>query len=357
MDYDSTSTYRGKDIKLQEVAHDLGVRYALKGSMQKSGDKIRVTVQLVDALAGRQLWSEKYDREMKDFFQIMDEITQKIMLELQVKLTHGEQVRKWYGTTNLEVWGYVAKGLGIFENMTKANSEKARELYEKALKLDPETTWAWVMLGWTHFVDVRLGYSKNPKESLQNASQMAKKALSIDEKSSDAHCLLSNLYSIMGQHEKAIEHGQKAIEFGPNNALSHLLFAQTMYYAGNFDDSVHLAEHAIRLIGPGGPAWYKGILGRSCILAGRYQEAIVNLEKWLKQGQTQGRQYDLWRGNQFLALAYSMMGETEKAQIHLAEAKKVNPKLSLALVRKTNWFKDPKHLEAVLDSYRKIGLE
>ena len=352
--YNRSSTYKGKDVKLQEVAHDLGVRYILEGSMQKSGDRIRVTAQLIDALAGRQLWSEKYDREMKDFFQIMDEITHKIVLELQVELTHGEQVRKWYGTTNLEVWGYVAKGIGIFENYSRANNEKARELFEKAVKIDPECIRAWVMLGWTHLIEVRFGWTKNPAESMKNAVQMAKKALSVDDKSSEAHCLLGCLYSFMGQHEKAVAEGQKSIGFGPNSAESHVLVAQVMYYAGNFDDSIALAEQAVRLC-PGCPAWYRIILGRSYMLAGRYQDALVIFEKLLEQAQ--GREYDLWRANHYLAVTYSLMGQTEKAQIHLAEAQKFNSKYSLELIRRINFFKDPNHLEAILDSLRKIGLK
>jgi adenylate cyclase len=351
--HDTASTYKGKEVKLQQVAHDLGVRYVLKGSMQKSNERIRVTAQLIDALAGRLLWSEKYDREMKDFFQIMDEITHKIMLELQVKLTHGEQVRKWYGTTNLEVWGYIAKGIGIFENYSRANNEKARELFVKALKIDSEAAFAWVMLGWTHLIEVRLGWSKNPAESIKNAVQMTKKALSIDDKNTDAHCLLGTLYMIMRQHEKAIEEGQKSIEFGPNSALSYALFAQTMYFAGNFDDSIALAEKAVRLC-PGCPAYYRIIIGRAYMLAGRYQDSILISNKLVEQAQ--GSEYVLWRANSYLAMTYSMMGETEKAQIHLAEVKKYNPKYSLEYVRKTNFFKDPNHLEAILASLRKAGL-
>jgi adenylate cyclase len=352
--YTRSSPYKGKDVKLQEVAHDLGVRYLLKGSMQKSGDKIRVTAQLVDALAGRQLWSEKYDRGMKDFFQVMDEITLKIILELQVKLTHGEQVRKWYGTTNLEVWGYVAQGLGIFVNYTIANNEKARELFKKALEIEPENVRAWVMLANTYAIEPRFGWSKNPAESLKTAIQLDQKALSIDDKNTEAHSSLSLVYMIMGQHEKAVEHGQKAIEFGPNSAESHILFAQTMYYAGNFDDSIALGEQAVRL-SPNCAAWYWIILGRSYMLTGRYQDALVIFEKLLKQAQ--GREYDLWRANHYLAVTYSLMGQAEKAQIHLAEAQKFNSKYSLKYVRRINFFKDPNHLEAILDSLRKIGLK
>jgi adenylate cyclase len=352
----STAIYKGKEVKLREVAQDLGVRFILEGSMQKSDERIRVTAQLIDALAGRQLWSEKYDKEMKDFFQIQDKITQEIVVALQVELTHGEQVRKWYGTTNLEVWGYIAKGLGIFENYSRANNEKARELFKKALEIDPESAWGWVMLGWTHLIEVRLGWSKDPAESMKNAVQMTQKALSIDDENADAHCLLGTLYMIMRQHEKAIEEGQKSIEFGPNSALSYTLFSQTMYYAGNLDEAIALGEQAVRIC-PGCPAYYKIIVARAYTLAGRYQEALVILEKLLEQAREQEVQFLLWRVNHYLVITYSMMGQTEKAKIHLAEAQKFNPKYSLEYVRKITFFRDPNHLEAILDSLRKAGLK
>ena len=322
--------------------------------MQKSGDRIRVTAQLIDALVGRQLWSEKYDKEMKDFFQIQDKITHKIVVALQVELTHGEQVRNWYGTTNLEVWAYIAKGLGIFENYSRANNEKARELFEKALKIDPECAFAWIMLGWTHFIDVRMAFTKTPSESLKKAVQISEKAQSIDDKNTETHALLGTIYLIQRQHEKAIAEGQKSIEFGPNSALSFVLFSQTMYYAGNFDEAIALAEQAVRLC-PSCPTWYRVVLGRSYILAGRYQDSLMVFKKLLERAQ--GSEYVLWRVNHYLTITYSMMGQTDKAQIHLAETQKFNPKYSLELVRKINFFKDPNQLEAVLDSLRKAGLK
>ncbi|MFC1579878.1 tetratricopeptide repeat protein [Thermodesulfobacteriota bacterium] len=351
--YNRFSPYKGKPIKLQEVAHDLGVRYLLNGSTQKSGDKIRINAQLVDVLAGRQLWSEKYDSEMKDFLQILDEITLKIVIELQVKLTHGEQARKWYGTTNLEAWGYLAKGAGIFEIYTKPNNEKARELFEKALKIDPENAHALVMLAWTHYMDARLAFTKTPSESIKEAMQFAKKALSIDDKDTNAHALLGSMYLIQRQYEKAIAEGQKSIELGPNSALSYALFSQTMYFTGNFDEAIASAEEALRLA-PNPPVWYMLYLGRAYTLSGRYQDALEVFEKMLERAQK--GEYPLWMPHASLTITYSMMGQTEKAQIHLAETQKLNRKFSLEYLRKTTFHKDPADLERSLNALRKVGL-
>jgi len=351
--HNSTSTYKDKVVKLHQVAEDLGVRYVLEGSMQKSGDNIRVTAKLIDALAGRQLWSEKYDKEMKDFFQILDEITHNIAVELQVKLTHGEQARKWYDTINFEAWGYMVKGLGLYENYSRANNEKARELFKKALKIDPESGWAWVMLGATDFMDARLAFTKTPSESIKKAVQLLNKALSIDDKNIDAHAILGCIYLIQRQHDKAIAEGRKSIEYGPNSALSYILLSQTMYYAGNFEEGIALAEKSLRLA-PFCPTWYRITLARNYMLAGRYQDSLVILNNLLEK--VQGSEYELWRINHYLTITYALMGQTEKAQVHLAEAKKYKPEYSLEYLRKTSFFKDPNHLEAVLDALRKAGL-
>jgi adenylate cyclase len=291
---------------------------------------------------------------MKDFFQIQDEITHKIAVELQVKLTHGEQARKWYGTMNFEAWGYTAKGAGIFETYTRANNEKARELFEKALKIDSESAFAWVMLAWTHFIDARLAFTKTPSESIKKAIQIAKKAQAIDDTNPDGHALLGSIYLIQRQHKKAITEGQKSVELGPNSAVNHALYSQTMYYAGNPDEAIASAEQAIRLC-PKCPAWYLVELGNGYRLAGRYQDALGTFKKLLERAQK--GEYPPWRSHYILAITYSMMGQSEKAQIHLAEAQKYNPKLSLEYVRKISFFKDPNQLEALLDALRKAGLK
>jgi len=128
----STFVFKGKAVKVRKVAEELGVRHVLEGSVQKSGKKIRVTVQLIDALTGFHLWSGQYDREIKEFFQTLDEISYEVVISLQAKLTQGEQVKRWYGTTNFEAWGYIAKGWGLLETYIEENLNTARELFEQA---------------------------------------------------------------------------------------------------------------------------------------------------------------------------------------------------------------------------------
>jgi adenylate cyclase len=245
IDRSTAFIFKGKSVKVKQVAEELGVQYILEGSVQKSSDKVRINAQLVDALSGHHLWSEKYDREIKDFFKVLDEITHKVVIELQAKLTFGEQTKRWYGTTKFEAWSYIAKGYGIFINYSKANNEKARELINQALEIDPDNAFALVVLSWTYVMEVRMRYSKSPSESLKRAAQIVQKAQAIDDTLPEISAAWSTIYLYQRQYEKAIAEGKKSIELGPSNALNYELFSLTMYYAGNFDDAVDLAEQAV----------------------------------------------------------------------------------------------------------------
>ena len=164
----SSFTYKGKPVKVQQVSQELGVRYILEGSVLKSGDKVRITAQLIDALTGGHIWSKRFDRDFKDLFDLIDEITQEVVVALQVKLTDGEQARLWFGSTrNFEAWGYVVRGMGIFYTFSKEAMAKSRELFERAIEVDPEYAHAVTMLAWTHKIDAEFGFTDSKDESFE----------------------------------------------------------------------------------------------------------------------------------------------------------------------------------------------
>lgn len=307
-----------------------------------------------DAISGYHLWSEKYDREIKDFFQILDEVTLKVVIALQAELTHGEQVRRWYGTTSFEAWGYIVKGLSLFETYTKGNNQSARELFEQALKVDPDSAFAWIMLSWTYVIDVRMGYTKSYSEYLAQAAQIASKAQTIDDKLPEIHSLWNSIYLFKRQYERAIEEGRKSIELGPNSAVNYLLFAQTMFYAGNFDDAVVLSEQAIRL-SPHAPVWYLEWLARSNRQVGRYEDSL-KIYKIMLDRAAKG-EYPVWGCYANLAFVYAKIGQIEKAKINLAKALELNPNYNIEYLRKVYFFKDPAHTEDIINTMRGIGLK
>ncbi len=134
----------------------MGVQYVLEGSVQRSGERIRGTAQLIDAVKGHHLWSDRYDRKLTELFAVQDEITSKIVVALKVKLTDGEQARlRASSTKNLQAWGYGVRSLTLFRRSGKANNAQARVLMKRGIALDPQYAFLWRGLAWTHLFDAR----------------------------------------------------------------------------------------------------------------------------------------------------------------------------------------------------------
>ncbi len=350
----SMLTYKGKHIKVQQVSEELGVRYVLEGSILVSKDRVRITAQLIDALTGHHLWANHYDRNMKDLFNLLDEITKKIAVELQVKLTHGDMARLWHKTDNFEAWGLAVKAWSTIEHFSRENVSMAQQLAERAVKLDPLYGFAWSLVAYTHFHKALRGWAHSPAESYEKAVSLNLKALELDNTLWCATAMLGSINLFQGDFEKAIELGKKSITLGPNIALNYPVFAQTLLYAGRFKEAIAICKKGIRLH-PYYPVWYLSFLGLSYRLTGDFDEAITIFNMQLeraKKGETSPIEIHL-----NIADVYSELGEYQKAKTHINEALKLDTGYSLTSVRKRyNHFKNPDHLERIIDSLRNAGL-
>jgi adenylate cyclase len=350
----STFVYKNKPVKVQKVAEELGVGHVLEGSVQCSGDRIRVTAQLIDATKGHHLWSERYDRNMKDFFALQDEITKEIVVSLQVKLTLGEQGRIWHRDTNsLEAWSYCVKGYSLFERFTKPANEKARDLFIQAMRLDPEYAMPQIMIGWTHWIDARFGFSKNSSESLGKSLEIAKKALVLDESHPNIHSLLGAIYLFQRKYDQALSEGKKAIELGPSNSEVHALLAMSVHYAGDFESAIKLFKKAMRL-SPYYPSWYLYQLGESYLMSARYGEAISTWKQHIERAQREGHYSS--QGHLGLAAAYYQIGNEEASRKIVEEFISLTPKFSLERYRTFLLFRNEENKDSFLALLRKAGL-
>jgi len=350
----STFTYKGKAVKVQRVAEDLGVQYVLEGSVQKSGSRVRVTAQLIDAIKGHHLWADRYDKDLQDIFALQDEITLKILTALQVKLTHGQEAQMQGSTDNLEAWGHFVRGIDFFERFTKEDNAKAQELFEAAVELDSKYAAAWTMLGWTHWIDASYGFTQSPEESFKQAVKLAQRALELDKADPDVHSLLGGVHLFQRQHEQAISEGKKAIALRPNDACNLALLAQTLSYSGRSDEAIELMERAMRL-NPYYPDWYLGILGQSYSVAGRYEDAIATYMELLERRRKTGGITLL--SHLGLASTYMKIGKEDEAREHAAEVLRIDPTFSLEWLRHATFFKDQAFVEADLAALRKTGLK
>ena len=175
----SMAVYKGKTTTARQVAEDLGVQYVLEGSVRRSGDAVRVTAELIDALKGYTLWSERYDRSVKDIFALEDEITMKILTEIRVKLTEGEAARMYAkGTHNLQAYLKVLEGNGYLRQFNKESNAKAIRLYREAIDLDPHYSMAYTRLTWALANSLLYGTSESPEETLSEAMKVGSKGRS-----------------------------------------------------------------------------------------------------------------------------------------------------------------------------------
>jgi adenylate cyclase len=347
----STFSYKGKPVKVQRVGEELGVRYVLEGSVRKAGDRVRITAQLVDATTGGHVWSERYDRNLEDIFALQDEITMKILTALRVTLTEGEQARVYdRGTENLDSFLKVLRGMHHFWRFNEDDNVVARQMFEEAVPLDPENPLAYTMLGWTHVMDVWYGSSESPGNSMERASELAQKAIALDDTQDYAHALLGHICLMMRQHEKAIAEGERAVALNPNGADAHAHLAMTLHYVGRLEEAIVLFKKATRL-NPMPPNWYLTDLAHAYSHAGQYEEAIASLQKVLK------RNPDDLIAHITLAASYSMAGREEEARAEVAEVLRIDPKFSVEYFAKTLPFKNQADTGLVIDALRKAGLK
>jgi len=347
----STFTYKGKPVRVKQVAEDLGVRYVLEGSVRKATDRLRITAQLIDALTGHHLWAERYDREPKDIFALQDEITLKILNSLHVKLTGGEQDRVYgKGTNNLEAYIKVLQGRDYFWRLNRESNILAKKLFEEAIALDPKYPAPYWLLGMTHIMDTWFDWGQSKEDSLLRAMELAQKTISLDDLDSNAHGLLGAAYRMKGDHDKAIAEGKRAVELDPNSADAHVWLGIALNYADRAEEAIPLFEKAIRL-NPFAHTWYFLHLGHSYRFLGRYDEAIAIYQKAI---QLSPKNLVAHLG---LTSAYSLSGRDKEASAHATEILRISPEFSLDRFAEKLPFKNQAEKERYINALRKAGLK
>ena len=347
----STFTYKGKAVKVKQVSEELGVRYVLEGSVRKSGDKVRITAQLIDALMGHHLWAERYDRDLKDIFALQDEITMKIITAVQVELTAGERANvAAKGTKNLEAFMKYMQAIENLTRQTKEGNMAGRKLAEEAITLDSKYSKGYIALAQTHLIDIMIGTTESPEQSLLKASELLKKAIVFNISEPDGHSNLGIVYLMMRQYEKALSEVERAVSLNPNHFGSLLRLVYVLNGIGRFEEAISVLKSARRL----SPTPYQAYfvhLATAYRLTGQYKEAIETAKEALKQV-TNNILIHLQ-----LTATYSMMGREEEARAAAAEIMKINPKFSLEWYKKTLYFKNTDDIDRTIEALRKAGLK
>jgi adenylate cyclase len=209
---------------------------------------VRITTRLIDAITGKHLWTERYSRKLKDLFALQDEIIDKIIVTLQVKLTKEERAYiDAKSTNNLDAYLKYMQASKHGQRHSKEGNSLARKFAQEAIALDPEYAEPYLVLSATHLKDIQLGSTNSPKESLKKAEELAQKAISLSGAFARAHAYLGRIYISKGQYDKAIAEGERALAIAPNSAFVHAALAVSLEHAGRPEEAIALFEKAIRL--------------------------------------------------------------------------------------------------------------
>ncbi len=346
----SSFTYKGKPTKVQQVAEELGVRYVLEGSLQSSGERLRINVQLIDALEGNHLWAERFDRSAKDIFDVQDEIALSVVSNLRIKLTEGEgDALARDRPQSLAVYETVLRGNGHLRQFTKTANAKARGLLLEATKQQPDYVSAWRLLAWTHWLDARFGWTESREKSFETAVRLAEKTVEMDGTDPGALTLLGSIRLFQRRHDEAVELGRKSTEIDPNNAINVGLFALTLIYAGDPEQAITRFHTAMRL-SPYYEVWFLYDLALAYSLVGKYAAAVEALETSVV------RKPDAIFPFIRLASYYKALGRDQEARTAVAEALRIKPDFTIGAWVKAHPFKDPETLARVIEGLRAAGL-
>jgi len=352
----SVFTYKGKAVKVRQVAEELGVRYVMEGSVRRAGNQVRVNAQLIDATTGGHLWAERYDGSLDDVFSMQDKITRSIVKALEVTLTGQEQGNlAQLETTNPDAYDAFLRGWEHYRRTTPNDYTRAITYFEQAIELDPDYSRAHSALSVVYWSIASRGWIKTTRYSYSQAYERARNSLKIAMRFPTAltHQVASEMAAYFrGSPDKALTEAGNAIALDVNDPAGHLAMATALMKSGKPNDAIESMRHAMRL-DPHYPASYLTRLGRAQYDLGQYAEAAVTLESSTRRNPQDDRAFI------FLAAAYGHLGRIEEARSAVRSTNTIREsngwsKLIRADINHWKWVSDRKNLQ---DGLAKAGVE
>ncbi|MCA0869955.1 hypothetical protein LCL97_03900 [Seohaeicola saemankumensis] len=352
----SSFHYKGTSTPVQTIAEDLGVRYVLEGSVQASGDKIRVTAQLIDALDGQHLWAKTYDRVLStsELFAIQDSVTYDIVNTLEVELSSGDAGKKaWDELDDIQLVSLLNKSIEQYRLHTREGTLKSEELALELLEKKPDSAIALTQLGWSYWGKVAFGWSTDPAEDMKRAYDSANRALAANPEHAQALVFLAWIQAHSTQYDAALENANKALELSPGDGTLATLAGYVHSIAGQPQRGIELMMRGMRLE-PYSPDWVAFSLASSLMMANRNAEARAILEAHIQKANP-----TITRWSHYLLAAIAVWEDDLSRARQLVEtAEKMEPGYSLATVRRGGFsrMKDKLFLEKYVEALRVAGV-
>jgi len=347
----SANSYKNQPLSLKSVARALNVRFVVEGSVRRAGNEIRVTAKLIDAHSGSHLWAERYDRKLQDIFSVQDDVTHNIVSALALTLTDKEKAMVAHRyTDSVEAYDLLLRGQSLYARSTKEDNSRARDLYRKAIGIDPKFARAYAALALTYAEDFRFGWSSNAESSLQQAEEFARKGVALDNTIPQTNWVLGYVLVSKKQFDDATAAAERAIAVDPNNADAYTTLAYGRVYQGRSEEAINLVRKAMRL-NPHYPSQYKSILGRAYYYIGNYKEAIEILRDAIDKNPVRAPP------RLYLILSYVALGQMQDAAWEVDQLQVNNPGFSLATLDQVIPVKDQEQLARIRRDLKSAGLK
>jgi TolB-like protein/Tfp pilus assembly protein PilF len=341
----SSFQYRDKSPDVKRVGRDLGVEYVVEGSVRKAGNRIRVTAQLIEASTGNHLWAEHYDRDVEDIFAVQDAVTQTVVATLPGRIEEaGARSSRRKQPENLAAYDYLLRGLAIYRSLDTTQTQAARDMFDRAIALDPGLARAYLWLAATEW---REWWNDRSLEALDKAYVLVKRAVSLDENDGLCNASLGYLLVERRQFDRAAFHIERAVSLNPNDPTIAVHKGLLLAYTSQPDEGAIWMRKALRL-DPFAPQWYQSALSMALYAARRPGEAIAAIARITAE-------LDTW-DSVYLVASYGQLGRLEEAQAHIATCWRLHPDKSLLQHAAHEPYKDPVYVEYLLEGLHKAGL-